>query len=62
MSKEKANYRDVVQDLCERSGGKMVFNCRAIMRVLGIGHNKAAAYLDGEKEITVYELARKLIK
>ena len=45
MSREKANYRDVVAGLFERSGGKMVFNCRAIMRVLGIGHNKAAAYL-----------------
>lgn len=61
MSREKENFRDVVQDLSERAGGAMVFNCRRIMRVLGIGHNKAAAYLRGEKEISVYELARQLI-
>lgn len=62
MSREKPNYREVIADISERSGGKMVFNCRAIMSLLKIGHNKAIKYLDGQKEITVYELARKLIK
>lgn len=61
MAREKPYFREVVADICERSGGRMTFNCRQIMRVLGIGHNKAAAYLRGEKEISVYELARQLI-
>ena len=60
MAREKPYYREIVADLCERSDGKMVFTCKAIMDLLKIGHNKAVAYLDGKKEITVYELARKL--
>jgi hypothetical protein len=31
------------------------------MRALKVGHNKAQSYLEGKKEISVYDLARKLI-
>lgn len=61
MSREKPYYREIVADLCERSNGKMTFNCRQIMRALKVGHNKAQSYLEGKKEISVYDLARKLI-
>ena len=61
MPREKPYYREVIADLYERSGGKMVFNYRAIMAVMKIGHNKAAEMLDGKKEISIYELARKII-
>ena len=62
MAREKPYYREVIADLYERSGGKMVFNCRAIMAVMKIGHNKACEYLDGKKEISIYELARRIIE
>ena len=61
MSREKPYFRDTVADLFERSGGKMVFNCHSIMQTLKIGHNKATKYLEGKKEITIYDLARKII-
>lgn len=62
MAKEKPYFRETVEDLRERSGGKMVFNCRAIMSVLRIGHSKAVDLLDGKKELSIYELARKIIE
>ena len=61
MAREKPYYREVIADLLERSGGKMTFTCTAIMDIMKIGHNKAIEYLDGRKEITIYEFARKLI-
>ena len=61
MAREKPYYREVIADLYERSGGKMVFNCRAIMSLMKIGHSKACEMLDGKKEISIYELARKII-
>jgi hypothetical protein len=61
MAREKPYYREVIADLLERSGGKMTFTCKSIMDIMKIGHNKAIEYLDGRKEITVYEFARKLI-
>ena len=60
MAREKPYYREIIADIAERSGGKMVFTCKSIMDLLKIGHNKAAVYLDGKKEITIYELARKI--
>ena len=61
MSREKPYFRDTVADLFEKSDGKMMFNCRSIMQTLKIGHNKAITYLDGKKEISIYDLARKII-
>lgn len=61
MAREKPYYRETVADLYERSGGKMVFNCRAIMAVMKVGHSKAIEMLDGKKELSIYELARKII-
>lgn len=60
--REKPYYREVVADLSERSGGKMTFTCKSIMDIMKIGHSKAIEYLDGKKEITIYELARKVIE
>jgi hypothetical protein len=62
MAREKQYYREVVADLSERSGGKMTFNCRSIMQTLKIGRSKALAYLEGEKNISIYELARKMLQ
>lgn len=59
MAREKPYYREIIADIFERSGGKMVFTCKAIMVLLKIGHNKAIEYMDGKKEISIYELARK---
>ena len=60
MGREKPNYRDVVEDIITRTG-KMVLGVYDIKRYLKIGHNKAIEYLDGEKTITVYQFANKLI-
>ena len=62
MAREKENFRDVVEHLVELNGGKLMFNCRQIMRALGVGHNKAADLLGGSKEISVYQLSRLLLK
>ena len=61
MGREKPYYREVVADLAERSGGKMVFTCKSIMDLLKIGHSKALEIMDGKKDISIYELARKII-
>lgn len=62
MPREKPYFREVVADLVERSGGKMTFNCRAIMQTLKVGRSKALAYLEGEKNISIYDLARKMLQ
>lgn len=61
MPREKPYYRDVIADLHERSGGKMMFTCKSIKDLLKIGQSKAIDMLDGKKEISIYELARKII-
>jgi hypothetical protein len=62
MAREKPYFREVVADICERSGGRMTFNCRQIMALMRVGHSKAQDLLDGKKEISVYDLARKIIE
>ena len=61
MPIEKPYFHEVIADLSERSGGRMVFNCKALMELFKIGYNKAIDMLDGKKEISIYELARKII-
>ena len=61
MGREKPYYREIIADLYERSEGKMMFNCATIKSLLKIGQNKAIDILAGKKEISIYELARKLI-
>ena len=60
MAREKEHYRDVVADIVEKTG-KMLLGVRDIMSYLHISYNKALKYLDGEKTITVYKLAGKLL-
>lgn len=62
MAREKENFRDVVEHLVSLNDGKLMFNCRQIMRALRVGHNKAADLLGGSKEISVYQLSRQLLK
>jgi hypothetical protein len=61
MAREKPYYREIVADLAERSGGKMMFTCKSIKDLLKIGQSKAIDMLEGKKEISIYELARKII-
>ena len=61
MPREKPYYREVIADLNERSGGKMMFNCNSICALLKIGRGKAVEILDGKDDISIYELARKII-
>lgn len=60
MAREKENFRDVVADIVEETGKRML-GVYDIMKYLRIGHNKAIKYLDGQKNITVHQFARKLI-
>ena len=60
MAREKEFFRDVVADIIEATG-KRVLGVNDIKKYLRIGHNKAADYLEGEKNITAFQLARKLI-
>lgn len=60
MAREKEHYRDVVADIKE-STGKTILGVNDIKKYLRVGHNKAVEYLDGQKNITVFQLANKLI-
>ena len=62
MGREPEYYREVVADITERTG-KTILGVNDLRKFLGVGHNKAVTYLDkGEKTITVYRLAKKLLK
>lgn len=60
MAREKENYRDVLADVVEVTG-KRVLGVYDIMKYLKIGYNKALEYLDGDKTITVHKFASKLL-
>ena len=60
MPREKPYFRETVADIIERTG-KVVLGVYDVKNYLKVGHNKAAEYLDGEKKITAYQLAQKLI-
>lgn len=60
MAREKDGLRTVIEDIVENTG-KRVLGVNDIKKFLHIGHNKAIEYLDGNKTITVYQLAMKLI-
>ncbi len=60
MAREKENFRDVVAEIKE-STGKTILGVNDLKKYLKVGHNKAIKYLDGNKTITVFQLAQKLI-
>ena len=61
MAREKEFFREVVAEITE-STGKMILGVYDVMEYLHIGHNKAIEYFDGEKKITVFQLAQKLLQ
>ncbi len=60
MAKEKLCPVEVADDIFNITQ-KRILGVYDIMRFLKIGYNKAKKYLDGKKEISVYDFARKLI-
>lgn len=60
MSREKANFRDVVADIVEATG-KRELGINDVKKFLKIGQNKAIEYMGGQKKITAYQLAQKLL-
>ena len=60
MGREKAYFRDTVAEIVECTG-KRILGVNDIKKYLHIGHNKAVQYLDGEKTITVFQFASKLL-
>ena len=60
MAREKMYFRETVAEITEATG-KKILGVYDIMEYLKIGYNKAQEYLDGEKNITVFQLASKLL-
>lgn len=60
MAREKEYFREVVAEICE-STGKTILGVNDIKKYLKVGYAKATEYLDGNKTITVFQLAKKLI-
>ena len=60
MAREKEFYRDVLADIVEVTG-KRILGVYDIKKYLKIGYAKALSYLDGEKTITAHKFAQKLI-
>jgi dTDP-4-dehydrorhamnose reductase len=60
MAREKEHYRDVVADIIERTG-KTMLNANDIRKFLQTRHNTAVEFLNGNKTISVYKFAEKLI-
>jgi hypothetical protein len=60
MAREKEFFRETVADIVENTG-KRILGVNDIKKYLKIGHSKAVKYLDGNKTITAYQFAQKLI-
>lgn len=60
MPREKENYREVLADIVEVTG-KRILGVYDVKKYLKVGHTKALTYLDGEREITAHKLASKLL-
>lgn len=60
VAREKEFFRETVAEIVE-STGKRVLGVNDIKKYLGVGHNKAAKYLEGNKKITVFQFAQKLL-
>jgi hypothetical protein len=60
MAREKEYFRDVVAEIIEETG-KKVLCVDDVRKYLKVGTNKAKEYFDGEKRITVFQLASKLL-
>jgi hypothetical protein len=58
--REKEHFRDVVEDVINRTG-KTMLGVNDIQRFLRVGRNKALSFLAGQKEISVYQFASKLL-
>lgn len=60
MAREKEFFRDTVAAITEATG-KTILGVNDIKKYLKCGHNKAVTYLDGQKNISVFRLAQKLL-
>lgn len=62
MPREKPAYRDNLEFLLERSGGKGMLNCSEVSRILGIDPRTARKMLPFNKQnlISVPTLAREI--
>lgn len=60
MPREKPYYRDVLADVVETTG-KRVLGVYDIKKYLKVGHAKAIVYLGKEKTITAHKFAQMLL-
>ena len=60
MPREKEHFREVLQDIVETTGKRML-GINDIMKYLRVGKEKARVYLDGDKKITAHKFASKLL-
>ena len=61
MAREKPYFRETVQLIREELGDKTILGVNDIKKYLRCGYNKAVEYLDGEKTITIFQFAAKLL-
>ena len=61
MAREKPYFRETVEVIIE-STGKMMWRASDIKEYLHIRYSGALEYMDGQKTITVFEFAKKLLK
>lgn len=60
MAREKQYFREVVAEIIEATG-KRELGVYDVKKYLRVGYNKAQEYMDGNKTITVFQLASKLL-
>lgn len=60
MAREKAYYAEVLADL-QKKTSKTILGINDIKQLLRIGYDKAFEFLNGQKTITIYQLASRLL-
>jgi hypothetical protein len=60
MPREKEFFRDVLADIKE-STGKTILTTTDVQKFLKRRYSEARKYMDGQRTITVYQLAQKLL-
>ena len=60
MAREKEHFRDVVAEIIEATG-KRVLCVDDVRKYLHVSAGNAAKYFEGKKRITVFQLASKLL-
>lgn len=61
MPREKEHFRDVVADIYEATGKRMLGKYD-VMAYLGVGYNKVHKYFGKEDKLNIFKFASKLLE